>query len=284
MLRTDFENHKYTAEVLRTSKPNVTPAKRLEPLLAGTWQAVELPQDSGPPIVLHHGFVGSNDPHHRAPRKRINDRGKEQQIPRREKVGNSTYYLYDVLLTQRGNHIVVAVPFVSLAASVFVSIDKRLAGTGTLYEKLDITKIIVHLAAARRTDQTPDRDIAITQCQLAYEDPESRRRQLDHVRLTGDDLGATDIYQQLITPVLDPSTSEFDVTPVMLGFASRVGGVRKSSATTDRYGNFRVHVGPGLRQILRIFDLLDDIEAIRGVVSATANVPILQARIGEEEA
>ena len=282
MLRTDFENHKYTAEVLRTSKANITPASSLESLLVGRWKTIEVPQNTGRPVMLHHGFVGSRDPHHRSARTRTNERGVQEQIPRSEVLRGADHYLYDILLAQRDKHIVVAVPFVSLASSVFVKIDKRLAGTGTLYEKLNITRIIVHLASTRGSDENPDRDISITQCQLSYEDPESHRHQLDQVRLTGDNLGATDIYQQLIAPVLDPRQSDLDVTPVVLGFASRVGGVRKSSAITDRHGNFKVHIGPGLRQLLRIFELLDDIETIKGVVAATPNVPILQARAFEE--
>lgn len=284
MFRTDFENHTYTAEVLRTSKVTATPAESMESLLVGRWNLAEVPQAGGAPVTLYHGFVASRMAYHRTTRQRKNDQGVEEEIPRTKELRDKPHYLYDVLLAQRRDHVVVAVPFYALAESLFVKIDARLAGTRTMYEKLNITRIIVHLAAAREPgEEPPDRQIGVTRCQLAYEDPEQRRRDVQQVRLTGDDLGATEIYQQLIAPVLDPTASDLRVTPVILGFASLLAGVKKSSAVTDRHGNFKVHIGPGLRQLLRIFELLDDIEAIKGVVSSTSNVPILQAGAIEDE-
>jgi hypothetical protein len=284
MLRTDFENQLYTAEVLRITKVTTAPADAIEPLLVGKWSTAEVPRGDGTQIALHHGLVASRVAYHRAIRKRINDEGKEEEIPRTKEIRGYSSFLYDVLLAQHRDHVVVAVPFHALAQAFFVKVDSRLGGTRTMYEKLNITKIIIHLAAQHAARGEPsDRRIGVTRCQLTYDDPIERRRDVEQVRLTGANLSATEIYAQLITPVLRPSESDLRVTPVLLGFASFVGGVRKSSALTDRHGNFKLHVGPGLRQLLRVFELLDDIEAIKGVVTATSNVPILQASAIEDE-
>lgn len=292
MLRTDFENHLYTAEVLRIGRTTAAPAGALEPLLISKWSRVEVPHGDGTQILLHHGFVSSRTAFHRAMRSRTNEQGSVEQIPRIKSVRGQDHFLYDVLLAQHRDHVVVAVPFHRLAEGFFVRVDERLAGTRTLYEKLNITKIIIHLAAEQRQDA--DRQIGVTRCQLAYDDPLEHRRDLQSIRLTGANLTATEIYRQVIAPVLDQSKSnhqsksnqlesDLEVTPVVLGFASIVGGVKKSSAITDAHGNFKLHVGPGLRQLLRAFDLLDDIEAMKGVASATSNIPILQAGAIEEE-
>jgi hypothetical protein len=204
------------------------------------------------------------------------ENGKNEELPRTKQIRGQEHYLYDVLVAQCGEHVVVAVPFHGLAEDFFLKIDGRLAGSRTLYEKLNITKIIVHLAALSN-DATEGITLGVTRCQLAYNDPSERRRDVDQVRMIGSNLGATEIYQELVKPVLAPADFALQVTPVVLGFASFVGGVKKVSAVTDRHGNFKVHVGPGLRQILRIFDLLGSIQAIKDAVSATSNVPILQA-------
>jgi hypothetical protein len=283
MLRTDFENRIYTAEVLRILKLPATPAESIEPLLVGRWNNAEVPQGTGASVMLYHGFVSSRLPYHRATRKRTNSEGAQEEIPRTKEVRGHDHYLYDVLIAQRHDHIVIAVPFFALAKSLFVKIDARLAGKRIMYEKLNITRIIVHLAAQQKGKEQSDRMIGVTRCQLTYDDPENRRRAIQQVRLTGEDLGSTEIYQQLIAPVLDPPDSDLRVTPVVLGFASLVAGVKKSSAVTDRHGNFKVHIGPGLRQLLGIFELLDNIEAIKDVASRTPNVPILQAGAIEDE-
>ncbi len=281
MLRTDFENHLYTAEVLRIGKTTATPADVLEPLLIGKWSRVEVSRGDGAQVLLHHGFFGSRASFHRAIRSRTNEEGKVEQIPRIKSIRGHDHYLYDVLIAQHRDHVVVAVPFHSLAQLFFVRVDERLAGTRTLYERLNITKIIIHLAAEQQQDA--DRHIGVTRCQLAYDDPLEHRRDLHSIRLTGANLASTEIYQQVIAPVLDRSESALQVTPVVLGFASIVGGVKKSSAITDQHRNFKLHVGPGLRQLLRVFDLLDDIEAMKGVALATSNIPILQAGAIEDE-
>src|SRR5205085_581292 len=120
-------------------------------------------------------------------------------------------------------------------------------------------------------------EIFVTRCHLAYSDPVERRRDIEQVRLTGSDIGASKIYSSLIGPVLDRTASQTIVTPILLGFASARDGVKKSSATTDRHGNFKVTVGPGLRQVTRLFKLLDILESLTGVASTSGNVPILQS-------
>ena len=76
--------------------------------------------------------------------------------------------------------------------------------------------------------------------------------------------------------------------PVLLGFSLLSDGVRKTSAITDRHGNFKVWIGPGATRIERLFSLLDAVESINGILSTTPNLPILQSKsiseVGAEEA
>src|SRR5207247_10424251 len=117
---------------------------------------------------------------------------------------------------------------------------------------------------ARLTESQSEVAIVVTRCHLAYSDPIERRHDLDQVRLTGANLGATEIYPQLVRPVLHPRPpgSGLTVTPILLGFALTTDNVKKTGAITDRHGNFKVSVGPGLRQVTRLFQLLDEIEAM----------------------
>jgi hypothetical protein len=95
--------------------------------------------------------------------------------------------------------------------------------------------------------------------------------------MTGSDLGSSDEYRSLIAPVLKKNSAK-TVTPVVLGFALGKNGVRKSSATTDRHGNFKLWIAPGLRRLTRLFGLLDAIGHMNDVSSDTSNVPILQSK------
>ena len=89
----------------------------------------------------------------------------------------------------------------------------------------------------------------------------------------------------LVAPVLNPEKSTVIVTPNVLGFAMTSNGVKKSSATTDRHGNFKLWVGANLQQLSRVFDLLNVIETLDGITGTTSNVPILQSeKIREIEA
>ena len=51
--------------------------------------------------------------------------------------------LYDVFIAQCNHHLVVAVPFHDLAEDFFPRVDNALAGTRTVYEKLDITNMVI---------------------------------------------------------------------------------------------------------------------------------------------
>jgi hypothetical protein len=282
MLRTDFENHVYTAEVLRISRNGSVATDAIEGLLTTKWQRHEISTADGRRLLLLHGFVGSKTlgaktPFHRASRTRTTPEGTDEQIPR----SSSRHgFLYDVLLVQDVDRILIAVPFHSLAEKFFVRVDRQIAGTKTVYEKLNITRIVIHLAGEQRDGD--ESEIGITKCQLVYEDPEAHRRDLQSIRLIGTNLRRTEIYQQLIGPVLRPR-EDVNVTPNLLGFAAFVGGAKFAGAVTDQYGNFKVHVGPGLRRVVRIFDLLDEIERIKGATTTTSNIPILQGQGIEDE-
>jgi hypothetical protein len=182
--------------------------------------------------------------------------------------------------------VIVAVPFHGLATSLFLKIDKVLAGTRTLYETLNITKLVIRLGSSGRISlsarREEDTEIRVTRSHLVYSDPLERRRNIEQIRMTGTNLGASDIYADLVRPVLEPKSAALVVTPVLLGFALTRHGVKKASATTDRHGNFRVSIGPRLRNLTRLFKLLDEIERLQNVVSTTSNIPILQSTAIEE--
>lgn len=277
MLRTDFSNQPYIAEVLQTSSVGADRAPTaIEQLIDGRWNESRLDTDAGE-ITIYHGLVVSPTPFHRTRRTILDEKGKEIEIPRTKLIRKRDHYLYDLLVLRRRNHLILAVPFHGLANNIFLKVDKLLAGTRTLYETLNITNMVIRLGAKGRTGPNAETEIVVTRCHLNYSDPAERRRDLDQVRLTGSNLGASDIYSELIKPVLRPKELPQIVTPVLLGFALIQDGVRKSSATTDRHGNFKVTVGPGLRLVTRLFQLLDEIEGMHNVVSTTSNVPILQS-------
>ena len=190
--------------------------------------------------------------------------------------------LYDVFVALRGKHLVVAVPFHEFAEEFFFKIDEQLSGMGIRYEKLDITATVVKLGASGTTSVlqqvTKQRiELSVTRCHLAYADQETRKSNLHQVRMTGGNLGASNEYKALIEPVLNPRKSSLTVTPVVMGFALSANGVRKSSAVTDRHGNFKLWIAPGLRRLIRLFELLDTLEALNGVTLTTTNVPILKS-------
>jgi hypothetical protein len=280
MIRPDFADQPYIAEVLRTSANSSGALSALERLVEGKWNQEVIQDPAENQITVLHGFVASASPYHRTTRTITTPKGETVQVPRQKVIRRRDHYLYDLLVVQRGRHVVVAVPFHGLATRLFLEVDKILAGTRTMYEKLDITKMVIQLGSTGRMalveGQRGD-DIILTRCHLAYSDPAERRRDIDQVRLTGSNLGASEIYAGLIHPVLNPVKVGLTVTPVLLGFALFSGGIRKSSATTDRHGNFKISVGAGLRQATRLFQLLDGIERMEGVASITSNVPILQS-------
>jgi len=283
-----FSNQPYVAEILRT--PAVTARRAPSAIrrhVEKEWVEFRLEQANGPEIVIYHSFVASPIPFHRATRRIIDERGKTIEIPVTKTIRRREHFLYDLLMLRRDQHLILAVPFHALANWLFLRIDETLAGTRTEYERINITNLVLQLGTRGRikvegaTDTVSE--IVVTRCHLAYNDPAERKRDIEQLRLTGANLGASEIYSQLVRPVLDPNSSSLTVTPILLGFALIADAVRKSSATTDRHGNFKVTVGPGLRQLSRLFGLLDEVERLRNVVSTTTNVPILQSGALEAE-
>jgi hypothetical protein len=276
-----FSNQPYVAEILRTSAANAQRAQHaLRKHVDKNWDEYRLEQIDGRDIHIYHSFVASSIPFHRATRRIIDENGKTIDIPVIKSIRRRDHFLYDFLMLRREQHLVLAVPFHGLANRVFLEIDATFAGTRTEYERIDITKLVVQLGShgilTLGTENEMSSEMVITRCHLAYNDPE-RKRDIEQLRLTGANVGASEVYPHLINPVLKPELSNLTVTPVLLGFALVTDGVRKSSATTDRHGNFRVTVGPGLRQLSRLFSLLDQVERLRNVMSTTSNVPILQS-------
>jgi hypothetical protein len=204
-------------------------------------------------------------------------------VPRTIEIRKKLHYLYDVLVARCGRDVIVAVPFYGLAEMFFVQVDRALAGKSVLYEKLDITNMVIRLGRSGVVKVSPTKsprklEIGVTRCQLAYSDPEGRRLDLQQVMMSGGHLGASDIYRFLIEPVLRPKSYTLTVTPILMGFTLLEEDVRKTSAITDRHGNFKLWVGPGASRVERLFALLKGIETIEGIVSTTGNLPILQSR------
>src|SRR6185437_1265880 len=119
MLRTDFSNQPYIAEVLKTSTTTAerTP-KIIERLIDKTWSTETISEIDGNEILVHHGFVLSRFAYHRSTRTITTETGKALQIPRTRRIGNHEHYLYDILLLRRNDHIIIAVPFHGLATRV----------------------------------------------------------------------------------------------------------------------------------------------------------------------
>jgi hypothetical protein len=279
----DFFGQSYTAEILRTTRAATEIATALAPLVTGPWKGQLIPSDDFSGMTLFHGFLPSTIPYHRTVRQ-VRSADGMRHIPQTKTIRGKTHFLYDVLVVCRGRHLLVAVPFYGLAKQFFVAVDRLIAGTRTYYETLNITNMVIRLGTELRGIKTDSERIVITRCHLRYEDREERRKDLDGIRMTGSDLGATDIYRRLVDPILRPKNNVL-VTPVLLGFASSVGNIRRSSATTDRHGNFKVWASPGLRQIGRLFPLLDSVERLDAVAQTTPNIPILQsAQIEDVEA
>jgi hypothetical protein len=282
MIRPDFQNQPYTAEVLRSTPSGTLQATAaIEQIVDGRWTKQIAGDTNGREITIYHGMLASPFPYHRAVRIVTEANGAEVQIPRTKVSRRKEYFLYDLLIFRRQEHLIVAVPFHGLAVNVFPRIDEVLAGKRMVYEILNITNLVIRLGTSGRitlpTDPARGSQIIVTRCHLAYADQAQRRRDIEQVRLTGTNLGATDIYPQLVGPVLDSSASSLTVTPILLGFALIKDGIKKAGATTDRHGNFKISIGPGLRQATRLFDLLDEIEAMKNVLSVTSNIPIRQS-------
>lgn len=282
MINPDFSDRTYTAEVMRTKTDPLAALKGVTQLMRQPQPESHLDEATGATVTLYHGFLAIERDFHRFPRKVKRSDGTEVTIPHRIRIRNREANLYDVLLAQSNHHIIVAVPFHEMAEEFFVQVDVSLRGLGTRYEKLDITRLVVQLGAGGETSlKSKSGDplsLSVTRCHLTYVDQQGRTSNLQQVRINGANLGVCKEYKSLIAPVLEPKTSALSVTPVVLGFALSANGVKKSSATTDRHGNFKVWVAPGLRRLVRLFSLLDALEELEGVTQVTANVPILQSK------
>jgi hypothetical protein len=288
----DFSDRTYTAEVMKVALDPDEALKTICRLTTGPRNELKFEETDGRIVRIIHTFAASERPFHRIPRRVVGPDGQESEIPRTAKIRGVKSFLYDVFIAQSQKHIVVAAPFHDFAEFLFPKIDRTLAGTRTLYQKLDITELVIQLDAGGpkhvKTESEQIR-LSVTRCHLAYADSDSRTGNLQQVQMTGSNLGASPEYGILIAPVLkrnrttdgekknDGVKSSLIVTPVVLGFALSVNGVRKSSASTDRHGNFKLWIAPGLRRLTRIFALLAAIEDLRNVASTTSDIPILQS-------
>lgn len=285
MINLDFVNQQYFGEVVRIRSRQREIPKALEPLVYGKWTVEEHLDDDGKTVEIYHGSFQSEIAFHRATRIVKRPNGKSEEIPKTRHTRTRNRYLYDVLYVQKGPYALIAVPFYGLANSLFVKIDRALAGTRISYQTLNLTTLIMQLGKSELSSINTDSEddtLVVTRCHLAYSDPVKRSRNIEQLRMSGNDLGATEIYARLITPVLKPKEYTLSVTPTMVGFALYVGGARKTSAITDRHGNFKLFISPGLRQALRVFRLLETVDRLHGVSSSTTNIPILQSKFIED--
>ena len=276
----ELDNRTYTAEVLN-SRNVARSIGAIARLLRGEPNHLTLPAGtSEAPAEITHGFVASKVQYHRTIRQVIGADGKKIDTPRQEQIRGQRHFMYDVVIISRAPYVLVAVPFHGLAEEFFVQVDRALAGSRVVYERLNITQMVMHLG--RSQGDADGRTLGVTRCQLAYSDPEQRSSSLQQLRMVGANLRESKVYEDLIKPVLEPRRSRLLVTPVLLGFALFDGGVKRSSAVTDRHGNFKLWIGNALTRTARIFTLLDQVAEMANVVDTTSNLPILQSRVIRE--
>lgn len=289
MIVPELYNRTYTAEVLRSRGSTDIIIEAIQRLTIEHHQSEQVDQKDTP-TKMFHSFWVSERVYYRSTREvELPNKGRVS-VPRTKKIRGKQHYLYDVLVATCGRDVIVAVPYHALAEKFFVQVDRALAGKRAMYEKLDITNLVIQLgqngvAKISSEDERRNLEIGLTRCQLAYSDPQSRSQALQQILMSGGHIGATDVYKYLVKPVLDPKNYPLTVTPIMLGFALFMDGIKKTSATTDRHGNFKLWVGPVATRIERLFTLLEGIKSIEGVLSTTGNLPILQSRAisGTEE-
>lgn len=276
----DFTDRTYTVEVLRTASDPAEIIKAILKLTIGPHVREELKDEHSPDTTLIHGFIGNSRAYHRSVRTIHLADGSALEVPRQKNVRGLDLNLYDVIIGFSGRHVIIAVPFHDLAESFFVKVDQALAGTRTLYQKLDITRLVIKLGSKGEVvlPGTSKSTFSVTRCHLVYSDPESRTPPIQTLRMTGAHLGDSPQYRSLIKQVIKPLKNLKSVTPVVLGFALSVNDVKRCSATSDRHGNFKVWVAAGLRRLSRLLHMLEALEQLENVTSTTSNVPILQSK------
>jgi len=280
----DFSDRTYTAEVLAINKNSEVALKAILRQSQDPTIDFHVEESSGRKIKIHHAYISSEVRFGRSTRI-VNIEGKKQvEIPRRQTYRGKEMFLYDVLIAESGKHFALAVPFHELAETFFVQVDRALVGNGVKYEKIDIRKLVKRLGIEGATE-IPDKDpeniisLCATRCHLAYNYADGRVENLKQIQMTGANIGQSAEYKSLIASIVKPNAyPDFEVTPIVLGVALCVNGVKKSSATTDQHGNFKLWIAPGLRRLTRLFDLLKAIEKIEEVASTTSNVPILLSK------
>ena len=282
MLNPDFSDRTYTAEVLKTNGKPTDALKAILKLTQGPKTEEEVKEGENL-VRLVHCFLPSVREYHRFPRTVTLENGSRVEIPRSTIFRGKKCSLYDIIIAQCQNYLVIAVPFHHLAEEFFVRVDSALAGTRTLYEKINITSLVMGLGASGTTEvevaSTGEKvSLSLTRCHLSYADRDRAIGHLKQVQMTGPNLGASQEYQTLVKPVLKPVVSGPTVTPIVLGFALIDKGVKKSTATTDQHGNFKIWMAPGVKRMTRIFGLLEAIRVLEDVASTTANIPILRSR------
>ena len=282
MISPDFSDRTYTAEVL-SARNNSADVLQTIAQLTHDPTFEDYGEEGGGSVKICHAFLPTAREYHRYARAVTNSDGVEVMVPRQKRIRGREHNLYDVLVAQCRHHVIVAVPFHELAEDFFIQVDKSLAGKSARYQKLDITALVMRLGSsgAARLPGSEGGDavsISVTRCHLSYTDQANRSTNLQQIRINGSNLGLCEEYKSLVAPVLSPTRSGLRVTPIILGFALLANGVRKSSATTDLHGNFKIWVAPGLRRLVRLFRLLETLEAMKNITSITPNVPILQSR------
>jgi hypothetical protein len=293
MIIPDFTEKTYIAEVLKTAGDASSIVDAIARLAVGPKteelieenvggqisESLQEEEFAGYNVRLIHTFLASPKAMHRNSRE-VRIKGEMVVVPRVKNIRGTDQFLYDLIIAQSRNHIVIAVPFHELAESFFVKLDRALSGKQIAYERLDITRLVLRLGATGRTDillpQSGGKvSLQISRCHLGYEYPDRETANLHQIHISGSNLGASEEYQTLIAPVLEQHQKSVKVTPLVLGFSLIASGVKKSSAATDRHGNFKLWVAARLKRISRLFALLESISALKSVITTTPNVPIL---------
>ena len=282
MLNPDLYDRTYTAEVIRCKASPSEIVKIVTGLTIEEQYENRTNEVNGAIVRLTHCYLATSKDYHRYAKVIHLADGTRLEVPRRKRLRGKDVNLYDVLLASSGKHVVIAVPFHDLAKDFFLRFHNDLVAMSAEYEKVDITKMVIKLGetGAGRTllQRGPIKvGLSVSRCHLVYTEQENRRIDLQQVTMAGSDIGVSKEYKLLMGPVLKPEKAKITVSPVVLGFALTENGVKKCSAITDRHGNFKIWIAPGLRRLVRLFNLLSTLDEMEDVTSTTGNVPIMQS-------
>src|SRR5258708_24221393 len=145
MLNPDFSDRTYRAEVLKGKMEGIEAFNAILRLTIKPEIDNQADSFTSSPVKLCHAFLSSERDYHRFSKTITLADGTAATVPRLTTIRGRQCNLYDVFIAQCRKHMVVAVPFHELAEEFFLRVDRCLGGSGTRYEKLDITALVMRL-------------------------------------------------------------------------------------------------------------------------------------------